>query len=726
MVGGEYPELLEGLDAAQRAAVTSDAAPLAIQAGPGSGKTRVLTRRIAWRIATERDEAKKVLAVTFTRRAAQELTTRLGRLGINTHAAGVTAGTLHAIALGQLRRRAETNRRAFPQILERKTRILFPLINEVVPGGTAALGHSEALVMASGVASDIEWAKARLIAPTDFATSAVRLNRDTQLAPDQTEKIYAHYENAKRTKKLVDFEDLLWWLGDALETDAEFAGEQRWRFRHLFVDEFQDVSAAQLRVIKGWLGDRTSLTVVGDPDQAIFSFAGADPTGLTEFEQKFPGAETLSLNHNYRSTPQIVAAAEALLSDGLAQVVAGISPRAPRETSRPPGPWPTITQYEDDITEAAEIAKKIRAALTPTNGWSSFAVLYRINAQSAGFEAALAAAGIPMRLRGDARFMQRPEVRAVLTRLEKAAARAPGLDFASLLSDLGDQTEVRPDDDRDDDLGGDRDDDLGGDRDDDLGGKAGINEHAAAIVRLGQEYLAVSDPNRRNASVTGFLLWLETTLQNEAPEVGGDAVELITFHRAKGLEFTTVFITGLEQGLVPLSHAKSADEQAEERRLLYVAITRAEENLHLSWAARRSRGNHTSNRAPSPWLVPIGTAEPVRRADQTHPKKSTDRSSKKSPKKSPKKSTGAEKSRAHLKSSTNPRNAALAEAISEWRRNRARAAAIPAYIIFPDTTLNALVAYKPQSNDELLEISGIGPARVERYGEELLEIISQH
>ncbi len=243
-----------------------------------------------------------------------------------------------------------------------------------------------------------------------------------------------------------------------------------------------------------------------------------------------------------------------------------------------------------------------------------------------------------------------------------------------------------------------------------LEGQTTINEHATEIVRLGHEYLAATDPSRRTGSVVGFKVWLATTLANEAPITGDDAVELLTFHRAKGLEFTTVFVTGLEKGLVPISHAKSEQEREEERRLLYVALTRAEDNLHFSWASQRSLGSRSAKRFPSVWLDPIAQ---VRR-------------SKNEAAKIPEQKNGPAQSRAHLGGPTASLNSELVNALSEWRKNRARAAAIPAYVVFPDTTLHALAQYQPKTSADLLDISGIGPTRVENYGDELLEIIGQH
>ncbi len=559
--------LLDRLDPAQRDAVTTDRTPLAILAGPGSGKTRVLTHRIAWQIATGRAEAAHVLAVTFTRKAAGELTSRLHALGVARPRAdgvgGVSAGTLHAIALAQLRRRAQRHDRPMPALLERKARLLMKIIGgRGADGGRRRGRHRGRDRVGQGAPPHARTTTSR---PPTLA------DRSPARGVDAVADVYRRYERDKRRSRLVDFDDLLWWCGDALSDDDEFAGEQRFRFRYLFVDEFQDVSPAQLRLVRGWLGDRTDLTVVGDPDQAIFSFTGADATGLTRFRHEFRGAHVVRLDANYRSTPHVVAVAEAVLAD------AG-RPRPTRVAHREGGRPAVVTAYESDADEAAGVARRLRELRSPTLSWSTFAVLYRTNAQSAGFEAALAAAGIPTRVRGDARFLERPEVRVALDRLGAAAEHAPGASLDHHLTDL----EIGDDDDGDD----------------------ARREHAVAVARLGREYLA-TEPD---GSLDGFLAWLATALRNEPPSVGDDAVELLTFHRAKGLEFDTVFVTGLERGLVPIARADDPPARAEERRLLYVALTRAEQGLELSWARRRALGSRTIGRAPSPWLAPIEAA----------------------------------------------------------------------------------------------------------------------
>lgn len=631
---------------------------MAIIAGAGAGKTRVLTRRIAFRALTGAHDPAHVLAVTFTRKAAGELQSRLRSLGVE----GVTAGTIHSVALAQLARRARELARAEPVVLSRKARVLVPLMGA---RGAAAV------VAAREVAEEIEWAKARMISPEGYSAAATLAGRSTSRSADEVGELYARYEREKKRKRVVDFDDLMWGCADALERDTEFAASQHWRFRHVFVDEFQDVTPAQARVLRGWVGDRSDLCVVGDPDQAIYAFAGADAAHLTQFSRHFGGGHVLRLDRNYRSAPPIVAAAEALLAD------AG-RPRPARHAVRSDGPPPTVTAYDTDDAEADGVAAALRAAHGPHVPWSSLAVLYRINAQSAGFEQALTKAGIPFRVRGDSRFLERPEVVSALKRLREAAATAPTRSFREHVVDLeADAAEEQ-------------------------------REHVEALARLAHEYLEVE---AGPGAVPGFLAYLTTTLQGEAPATSGDAVDLLTFHRAKGLEFHTVFVTGLERGLVPIAHAESPADRAEERRLLYVAITRAEHTVHLSYAKERTFGTRASRRQRSPWLAPIEatlrTAEPPRASSGT---------------------AGPAQAKAKLAVSIPPpeHDVALFDALVEWRRNLARASGVPAFVIFHDTTLKAVAAARPSTRDALLAVPGIGPVKIERHADAVLDLVRRH
>jgi len=561
--------LLADLDAHQRAAVTEPHGPLAILAPAGSGKTRVLTRRIAFRVREQRSEPRHVLAVTFTRRAAGELVDRLEALGVD---AALTAGTFHALALAQLRRRAADRRTEPPRVLDRKARILGPLLRARAkgPASNAALG-----LAVGDVAAEIEWAKARMIPPDRFAAAVAAAERRLPRSSAELADLYAGYESEKRRKRWLDFDDLLAGCADAIESDGSFAAAQRWRFRDLFVDEFQDATPLQMRLLRAWLGDRANLTVVGDAAQAIYGFAGADAAPLAEFRAHFPGGRTIALAYNYRSSEAIVAVAEAAL--GPAAGVERDPPRAVRPADRPA----TIAVFDDDAHEAAAIADACRREFTDGVPWHRMGVLFRTNAQSSLFETALARRGVPFRIAGGARFATRPIVRTLLDRLRAAERADPGRSFAEHLADLA----------------ADADDPASGAENAPAVADEELREHRDALLDFGREYAERETGPR---SVAGFVSWLDLATRTDAR--GERGVDLVTFHRAKGLEWQVVFVTGLERGLVPISWASTPEERAEERRLLHVALGRAEDTLHCSWARLRTASGRRSPRQPSPWL----------------------------------------------------------------------------------------------------------------------------
>ncbi|GIU87209.1 MAG: DNA helicase [Acidimicrobiia bacterium] len=587
--------LLDDLDPAQREAVTSTASPLAIVAPAGSGKTRVLTRRIAWRVREGSADAAHVLAVTFTRKAAGELTERLGRLGADR----VTAGTFHALALAQLRRRAAEQGREPPVVVGSKARVLGPVVQ-----GTP--------VSVADAAAEIEWAKAAMCTPDGYAAAARRAGRRTAVPPTEMAEIYARYETAMRRRRACDFDDLLWWCADAIERDPLFAAAQRFRFRHLFVDEFQDATPLQVRLLRAWLGDRDDLCVVGDTAQAIYGFAGADAGVLGEFGRHFPGGTTIRLTRNYRSTPQVVAASASVLGRPAAPEAAGDpgADAAPVRAVRPDGAAPSVTEYADDDAEAAGVAQACWRAFTHGVPWDRMAVLFRTNAQAARFEAAFERRGIPYRRPGAGRVTDRGAARHLLDELRRAERELPGRPFADHLADLAAGDDLPPPD-------GDPDAYDAHDASDASdasaapggpGGRAGaafapeeLAAQRAALVRLGREYLAAEGGR---GTLGGFLAWLDVATRADPP--GGRGVDLVTFHGAKGLEWSVVFVTGLERGLVPIAWATSPEALAEERRLLHVALSRAHDELHCSYARRRGPdGRPKARRDPSPWLDPL-------------------------------------------------------------------------------------------------------------------------
>ena len=673
---GHDDRLLSGLTEAQRAAVTSDGAPLCILAGAGSGKTRVLTRRIAWRVADGSADPRHILALTFTRKAAGELRNRLGLLGIRD---GVAAGTFHAIAFAQLRQRWADRGEAVPELLERKVGFLRRLV------GRNGLDPAIQLI---DLAAEIEWAKARLITPERYEAAARSAGRTPPIAAGAMASLYERYEAEKRKRGVVDFDDLLVRCGTVMREDAAFAAAQRWRFRHLFVDEYQDVNPAQAALLDGWRGNSDDLCVVGDPNQAIYSWNGADPSYLVEFASREPGATIVRLDDNFRSSPQVLTGASAVLAGG------GI--RTDLRAHRPDGPLPSVHSFANERDEARAVARAVRGRHRPGQPWSRIAVLSRTNAQIVLLEEAFRETNIPYRVRGGGAFLQQPEVRDALDILRRS-----GGGLSKHIADL--EVEARADDDQ--------------------GGPAAARRAVLAeLVRLAREYLAVD----AGGTIEGFFVWLTATVGGDAGDAHRDGVDIATFHAAKGLEWPVVFLVGLERGLVPIGHASRDDAIEEERRLLYVAITRAEEELHCSWARERTFGSRSVRRQPSPWLADIEAARAVlaggppasssdlraRIADERRKLRATDGGS-----------NGRRSSKVTVGADADP---AVLLALKAWRSAAARAAGVPAFVIFHDTTLAAVAEARPSTRASLLALPGLGPVKAERYGDDLLRVVAEH
>ncbi len=685
--------LTDGLDPSQREAVTSVAQPLAILAGAGSGKTRVLTRRIAHRCLTGTADARHVLAITFTRKAASELDTRLRGFGLRDLPA---AGTFHAVAYAQLRARWAYDRKTPPTLLDRKGRLLGRVL-----GGTTR-------VSASDLATEIEWAKARLVTPGGYELAAAQADRRLPVAPDRIAEWYRRYEEEKKHRGLVDFDDLLAHTAQALESDPSFAAAQRWRFRHLFVDEYQDVNPLQERLLRAWLGDRTDLCVVGDPNQAIYGWNGADPQHLLRFAEHHPGAEVLELRHSYRSTPQILATAAAVIAGGGGRVSAL---RAHRTDGAPP----VVTGYLTDADEANGVARAVHDHHVPGRPWSAQAVLVRTNAQASLFEAAFRRAAIPYRVRGATALLDDPEVRDLLRQWDRD--REPlSVTLADQGARLGTERaelEQRADDDTGDDLP-----------------PVALETSAAGrrilvleqVVRLGHDLL-VNDPTARTDALGG---WLRAVLHDAGP-ARADAVDIVSFHAAKGLEWPVVHLTGLEAGLVPITHARSPETRAEERRLLYVAVTRAGDVLRCSWAAQRTFGTHEVARKPSAWLGEIVGAVTEEARVQAPGSPTTGLVAARMA------LTGGDGEHLGLDlfaSTTSDEGGAgphtLRADLRAWRAKVARAADVAPTVVLGDVALEAVAHHRPRTTDELLTLDGIGPLSADAHGSVLLAIVARH
>ena len=709
------PEILSALDPEQRSAAEAVRGPVCILAGAGTGKTRAITHRIAFAINSGTVSPAHVLAVTFTARAAGELRGRLRGLG----AGAVQARTFHSAALRQLQYFwPRTIGGELPAILKSKV----PLLAEVA--GRLRLGLSSSDLR--DVASEIEWMKALQRPPDDYASSVLLAHRIAPRPVTEITALYAGYEDLKVRKNQFDFEDLLLHATALLETEPAVALQVRDQYRYFVVDEYQDVNPAQQRLLDAWLGDRDDLCVVGDPEQTIYSFAGASPEYLTGFSTRYPKATVVRLVRDYRSTPQVVALANRL-SGGV--LVAQL----------PPGPVPAVDSYSDEVAEAVAVASKIVGLIADGTPASEIAVLFRINAQSETFEQALAEAGVPYVLRGGERFFERPEVREAVFLL-RGAARAEQPDDGTLADAVRGVLVA-----------------LGFGPVPPAGSGVARDrwESLAALVRLAEERVAdppagnsaagnsaagnpaaapetalpvdsTTGPNAgRGSSLADFVADLEerASLQH-APVV--DGVTLASLHAAKGLEWDAVFLVGLVDGTLPIVYAETTAQVDEERRLLYVGITRARRHLALSWAAARSPGGRASRR-PSRFLDDVraatagGSVQPAATRSPSAAKSGRDRVER--CRVCQKLLTGgAARKLGRCTDCPGSVDEELFERLRAWRLERSRELKQPAFCVFTDATLTRIAEVRPQSTQELAAIGGVGPAKLTAYAAEVLEL----
>jgi DNA helicase-2/ATP-dependent DNA helicase PcrA len=563
-------DLLAGLDEQQRAAAEALRGPVCILAGAGTGKTRAITHRIAHGVATGTYAPNRVLALTFTARAAAELKSRLRGLG----AGGVTARTFHAAALSQLGYFwPQVVGGTLPQIVTKKATLLAHAADRArIAVDTATLRD---------VASEIEWRKITGRSVDEYAVAG--RPAPGALTTDMVVELQHAYESLKDERRQFDFEDVLLACAGMLEQEPRVALQVREQYRFFVVDEYQDVSPAQQRLLELWLGDRRDVCVVGDASQTIYSFAGASSSYLLDFERTHKDALVVRLEHNYRSSRSVVDTANRLMRGrpGALSLTA-----APASADDVPGEFdaglPAGTVHADDTAEAASVADSIAALVRAGTPASDIAVLYRINVQAAAIERALADRGITSHVRGATRFFDLPEVKQAILALRGASVAVTGEPLFKSVSDvlrsLG-WTHVPPEQ-----RGAVR------DRWESLNAIMGLVDSASADTTL-REF-------------TDELL----ERQSAQHEPTLDAVTLATLHASKGLEWDTVFLIGLSEGLVPISYAKSFDQIDEERRLLYVGVTRARRRLRVSWAEYGARS--TMPREPSRFLAEIGIRTP--------------------------------------------------------------------------------------------------------------------
>jgi DNA helicase-2/ATP-dependent DNA helicase PcrA len=563
--------VLDGLDPEQREVATALHGPVCVLAGAGTGKTRAITHRIAYGVRAGILQPSSVLAVTFTNRAAGEMRGRLRQLG----AGGVQARTFHSAALRQLQYFwPKAVGGGLPRLIDRKIQ----LVADAAAACRIRLDRGEL----RDVTAEIEWSKVTQTVPADYAAAAAKTGRLSPRDPAEIAQLYATYEDLKRDRAVIDFEDVLLLTVAILQDRHDIAEQVRSQYQHFVVDEYQDVSPLQQRLLELWLGERDSLCVVGDASQTIYSFTGATPDHLLDFRTRHPGATVVKLVRDYRSSPQVVHLANGLLSQARGRAA---DHRLELISQRAPGPEPVYAEYTDEPAEAEGAARRIRDLIASGIPAGEIAILFRTNSQSEIYEQALADAGVPYQLRGAERFFDRPEVRKAGAAL-RAAARFGAND--SLLDDVVDlPSQVRAV------LSGE------GWTSQPPAGSGAVRERwesLAALVHLAQDFAAA----KQGATLGDLVAELdERASAQHAPTVQG--VTLASLHSAKGLEWDVVFLVGVAEGMMPITYAKTDEQIEEERRLLYVGVTRAREHLLVSWALSRSPGGRP-NRRPSRFL----------------------------------------------------------------------------------------------------------------------------
>ncbi|MGA5872020.1 ATP-dependent DNA helicase UvrD2 [Streptomyces cinereoruber] len=694
--------VLDGLDPEQREVALALGGPVCVLAGAGTGKTRAITHRIAYGVRAGVLQPATVLAVTFTNRAAGEMRGRLRQLG----AGGVQARTFHSAALRQLQffwPKAVGG--DLPRLLERKVQ----LVAEAAARCRIRLDRNEL----RDVTGEIEWAKVTQTVPADYPAVVAKALRDAPRDPAEIGQIYATYEQLKRDRSVIDFEDVLLLTVAILQDRHDIADQVRRQYQHFVVDEYQDVSPLQQRLLDLWLGDRDSLCVVGDASQTIYSFTGATPDHLLNFRTRHPGATVVRLVRDYRSTPQVVHLANGLLSQARGRAA---EHRLELVSQRDPGPEPAYAEYADEPAEAEGTARRVRDLIAAGVPAGEIAVLYRINAQSEVYEQALADAGVPYQLRGAERFFERQEVREAGIAL-RGAARAGGNDslldgtedlpaqVRAVLSTKGWTTEPPA-------------------------GSGAVRdrwESLAALVRLAEDFARA----KPGATLSDLVAELdERAAAQHAPTVQG--VTLASLHAAKGLEWDAVFLVGLTEGMMPITYAKTDEQVEEERRLLYVGVTRARVHLALSWSLSRSPGGRPSRRPTRflkglrPGSGALGTTVHGGGQGSVERGSAPARRRQRGPVRC--RVCGATLTEAgamklmRCEDCPSDMDEGLYERLRDWRAERAGELGQPAYCVFTDKTLMAIAERVPATGGELASIAGVGTRKLNRFGADVLAI----
>src|SRR6476620_8528187 len=692
-------EVLAALDPEQREVAASPLGPMCVLAGAGTGKTRAITHRIAYGVLSGAYQPQRVLAVTFTARAAGEMRTRLRDLGVG----GVQARTFHAAALRQLHYFwPQAIGGAAPEVMSHKA--------PAVAQAAASLRLQFDRTGIRDLAAEVEWAKGNMLTPETYAAAAASARREPPgIDATGMARVLETYEQVKSDRGVIDFEDVLLVTVGILAERDDIARTVRQQYRHFVVDEYQDVNTLQQRLLDLWVGERNDVCVVGDPAQTIYSFTGASPRHLLGFTQRHPRAQVVRLVRNYRSTPQIVGLAN-LVVRGPSGGARGHSVQL--EAQGEPGPEPALTAHPDDPTEAAgiaaEIAERVAAGASPVD----MAILFRTNGQSEAFESALAERDIPYLVRGGERFFARKEVRDAILLMRGGARSDDGsIPLPDLVRDVllgAGWTREAPN----------------------AGGAARERwESLAALAALADD-LVVASPEAR---LPDFVRELdERAAAQHAPAVQG--VTLASLHAAKGLEWDVVFLAGVSDGYLPIMMAETPEAIEEERRLTYVGVTRARRELRLSWSGARTPGARASRR-PSRFLD--GAASILGDGARSTPKGSGKVGGAKGGRGKPLKpalpahcrtcgtelTTAGQRKTGRCDTCPPTYSEETFERLRAWRLAVARDSSVPAYVVFTDATLTAIAEREPTSEGELTQISGVGARKLGLYGAQVLALI---
>jgi DNA helicase-2/ATP-dependent DNA helicase PcrA len=552
------------------------------------------------------------------------------------------------------------------------------------------------------LSSEIEWSKVSNVRPDDYERLAPGRGRAVSgLDAATVARVFASYEELKRDQGRMDMEDVLLIGAALLSEDDRVAAEVRRQYKWFTVDEFQDVSPIQSALLDLWLGGRNEICVVGDPAQTIYSFAGARANYLTEFPTKFPGTTGVELVRNYRSTPQVIGAANALLKDsGTTSVLL--------RSQREPGAALTWHEASDEVAEAEAVADEVDRLSKQGVPLREMAVLFRINAQSEAFEEALTARGIAYVVRGAARFFERQEVRQALALMRgqvRAGAEADDQlvdQVRAVLTGMGWSADAPT-----------------------ARGQARDRwESLQALVSQATTHAATESEAGRAPSLAGFVAELDRRAHEQHAPVA-EGVTLATLHTAKGLEWDAVFLCGMQEGSMPIVYADTPAAVEEERRLLYVGVTRARAHLWISWSLARNPGGQ-ARRKPSRFLAGLRPESATDRAGAAGPARGARKQGKKAAvcKQCQRPlASSRERNRGYCQDCPVPYDEELFELLRSWRKEQADAQSVPAFVVFSDATLEALAEVKPTDRKGLQSINGIGKTKLDKYADELLALL---